>query len=299
MSLTINRNCLCRQFLDSTLSLTNNNDGTPPDGKPMPKLAANLSMMFNEVDFMTRFRVAAEAGFKGVEYLFPYDYPAGDILAELEKHGLTQVLHNLPAGDWDTGERGIACLPDRVDEFKDGVIQGIEYATTLGCTQINCLAGVRPDNVDHDTAHDTLVDNLRFAAGELQKANISLLIEAINTRDIPGFYITTTDQAKSIINNVGSQNLRLQYDIYHMQIMEGDLIPTIEQNLDLIQHIQLADNPGRNEPGTGEINYPNVLSAVDSMGYNGWIGCEYKPKTTTIDGLVWASRYLGQVNHGD
>ena len=169
--------------------------------------------MFSEVDFMTRFSVAAGAGFKGVEYLFPYDYSAEDILSELEKYGLTQVLHNLPAGNWDAGERGIACLPHRVNEFQNGVIQGIEYATALGCTQINCLAGIRPDSVDHDTAHDTLVNNLRFAAGELQKANISLLIEAINTKDIPGFYVTTTDQAKLIINDVGSDNLRLQYDI--------------------------------------------------------------------------------------
>ena len=258
----------------------------------MPKLAANLSMMFNEVDFMDRFAASAEAGFKGVEYLFPYGYDKDDLRAALDRHGLVQVLHNLPAGDWDAGERGIACHPDRVGDFQDGVGRAIEYATALGCDQVNCLAGVTPADVPNETLRDTFVSNLAFAAGELERAGITLLIEAINTRDIPGFFLQTTSQALDVIADVGSENLKLQYDIYHMQIMEGDLTPTIEANLSMIQHMQLADNPGRNEPGTGEINYPFLFDAIDKMGYDGWIGCEYKPRTTTAEGLQWATPYL-------
>ena len=258
----------------------------------MPKLAANLSMMFNEVGFMDRFAAAAEAGFRGVEYLFPYDYDKDDLRAALDEHGHVQVLHNLPAGDWDAGERGIACHPDRVSEFQDGVARAIEYATALGCDQVNCLAGIVPADVPNETLRETLVSNLTFAAGELERAGITLLIEAINTRDIPGFYLQTTSQALAIVADVGSENLKLQYDIYHMQIMEGDLTPTIEANLSMIQHMQLADNPGRNEPGTGEINYPFLFDAIDKMGYDGWIGCEYKPRTTTAEGLQWATPYL-------
>ena len=258
----------------------------------MPRLAANLSMMFNEVDFMDRFGAAAEEGFKGVEYLFPYDYDKDDLRAALDEHGLVQVLHNLPAGDWDAGERGIACHPDRVGEFREGVGRAIEYATTLGCDQVNCLAGVAPSKVSSETLRNTFVSNLAFAAGELERVGITLLIEAINTRDIPGFFLQTTSQALAIVEEVGSQNLKLQYDIYHMQIMEGDLTPTIEANLPMIRHMQLADNPRRNEPGTGEINYPFLFDAIDQMGYDGWIGCEYKPRTTTAEGLQWAAPYL-------
>jgi len=258
----------------------------------MPKLAANLSMMFNEVDFMARFGAAAKAGFKGVEYLFPYDYDKNDLTDELGKHGLVQALHNFPAGNWDSDERGIACHPDRVQEFQDGVGQAIEYATALGCKQVNCLAGVAPDNVSGDALRETFVSNLKFAADELGKAEVTLLVEAINTRDIPGFYLQTTAQALGILTDVGSDNLKLQYDIYHMQIMEGDLTPTIQANLNVIQHMQLADNPGRHEPGTGEINYPFLFDAIEKMGYQGWIGCEYKPLTATTDGLGWAKEYL-------
>lgn len=258
----------------------------------MPKLAANLSMMFNEVDFMERFGVAAKAGFKGVEYLFPYDFEKDELKAKLDQYRLVQVLHNLPAGDWDAGERGIACHPDRVQEFQDGVGKTIEYATALGCKQVNCLAGISPGGVSADVLQETFVSNLKFAANGLGKAGITLLIEAINTRDIPGFYLQTTAQGVGIIADVGSDNLKLQYDIYHMQIMEGDLAPTIQANLSMIQHMQLADNPGRHEPGTGEINYPFLFDAVEKMGYQGWIGCEYKPLTTTTDGLRWAKEYL-------
>ena len=252
----------------------------------MPKFAANLSMLFNEVGFLERFDAAAKAGFKGVEYLFPYDFKAEEIVAKLKANNLTQVLHNLPAGDWGAGERGIATLPDRVDEFKAGVDKAIEYATALGCKQVNCLAGI-PKGVDPAKAHETFVANLKFAAPKLKAAGIKLLIEAINTRDIPGFFLTSTKQALAVIDEVGSDNLFVQYDIYHMQIMEGDLARTIEANLPKIAHIQLADNPGRNEPGTGEINYPFLYDFIDKLGYSGWIGAEYKPKGDTVAGLGW------------
>ena len=253
----------------------------------MPKFAANLTMMFNEVDFLERFEAAAESGFKGVEYLFPYSYPKAQLAEKLDRHGLVQVLHNLPAGDWGAGERGIACLPDRVNEFQDGVGKAIDYAKSLGCKQINCLAGIAPKGVDAGKIRSTLVSNLKFAADKLGRAGIRLLAEPINTRDIPGFYLCHTNQALEIFQDVGADNLYLQYDIYHMQIMEGDLARTIEANFKRIAHMQLADNPGRHEPGTGEINYPFLYKFIDGLGYQGWIGCEYKPKTTTIEGLSW------------
>ena len=259
----------------------------------MPKFAANLTMMFNEVEFLDRFEAAANAGFKGVEYLFPYDYDKGQLTGLLSKHGLTQVLHNLPAGDWDGGERGIACHPDRVGEFQDGVGKAIAYATALGCPQVNCLAGITPRAVAADRVHKTFVDNLKFAASKLEEAGIRLLIEPINTIDIPGFYVIGTQQGRSIINDTGSSNLFLQHDIYHMQIMEGDLARTIESNLDVIRHMQIADNPGRNEPGTGEINYPFLFDFIDNTDYEGWIGCEYRPAGDTNDGLGWIKPYLG------
>ena len=258
----------------------------------MPRFAANLTMLFNEVDFLDRFEAASGAGFSGVEYLFPYDYAADQLAELLSKHGLTQVLHNLPAGDWDGGDRGIACDPDRVGEFQDGVGAAIEYATALGCPQVNCLAGVVPRSVSAQAAHDTFVQNLKFAALELESAGIRLLIEPINTIDIPGFFLTRTYQARSIISEVASPNLLVQHDIYHMQIMEGDLARTIQQNLDVIGHMQLADNPGRNEPGTGEINYPFLFNLIDEAGYDGWIGCEYRPATTTGEGLGWILDFI-------
>jgi len=258
----------------------------------MVQFAANLTMMFNEVDFLDRFEAAAKAGFKGVEYLFPYDFTAEELSARLKDNGLTQVLHNLPAGDWGAGERGIACHPDRVEEFKTGVDKAIAYATALGCKQVNCLVGITPAGADADVVRKTVVDNLTFAADKLKAAGIRLLIEPINTRDIPGFYLCGTQQALDIIAETGSDNIAVQYDIYHMQIMEGDLAPTMQKHLASIDHIQLADNPGRNEPGTGEINYPFLFGFLDKIGYQGWIGCEYKPATTTVEGLSWADAYL-------
>jgi hydroxypyruvate isomerase len=257
----------------------------------MPRLCANLTMLWNELPFVDRFAAAARAGFTGVEYLFPYEHDKHRLAAELKQHGLVQVLHNLPAGDWAGGERGIGCHPDRVAEFRDGVDRAIDYATALGCRQVNCLAGVKPPHRDPNDARETFIKNLQFAAPRLKAAGIKLLIEPINTRDIPGFFLCGTRQALDIIKAVGSDNLFLQYDIYHMQIMEGDLARTIEANLPLIPHMQLADNPGRNEPGTGEINYDFLFRHIDRIGYGGWIGCEYKPATTTEAGLGWLARY--------
>ena len=258
----------------------------------MPKLAANLTMMFNEVDFLDRFEAAASAGFKGVEYLFPYDYEPAQLVEKIEARGLTQVLHNLPAGNWAAGERGIACHPDRVAEFQDGVSKAIEYAAALNCPQVNCLAGIAPEGVSAAELDATLVGNLKFAAEQLKSAGIRLLIEPINTIDIPGFMLNYPEQARDLIERVGSDNLFLQHDLYHMQIMQGDLARNIERNMDIIRHIQIADNPGRHEPGTGEINYPYLFGYLDEIGYGGWIGCEYVPATTTQEGLGWTNPYL-------
>jgi len=257
----------------------------------MPKFAANLTLLYNELPFLDRFEAAAKDGFTGVEYLFPYDFDKNELAKRLKDYGLTQALHNLPAGDWAGGERGIAILPERVGEFRDGVARAIDYATTLGCKQVNCIAGLTPKGAAPERLRETLVENLSYAAGELKKAGIKLLMEPINTRDIPGFFLTRTKDAVSIIEEIGSDNLFVQYDIYHMQIMEGDLTRTIEANLAHIAHIQLADNPGRNEPGTGEINYPFLFKKIDALGYDGWIGCEYKPATTTTQGLGWFAPY--------
>ena len=260
----------------------------------MPKFAANLTMMFGELPFVERFAAARAAGFLGVEYLFPYEFESNLLAEQLRQHGLTQVLHNLPAGDWAAGERGIAILADRVDEFRDGVIRAVDYAKALKCTQLNCLVGIAPDGADHFALREVLTKNLRFAADVLKRHNIRLLIEPINTRDIPGFYLTGTAQAAQLIAYSGSDNIFIQYDIYHMQVMEGDLAPTLKKHLDRIAHVQLADTPGRNEPGTGEINYPFLFRNLDEIGYGGWVGCEYKPKTTTEAGLGWYAPFAAR-----
>ena len=253
----------------------------------MPKFAANLTMLFTEHDFLDRFAAARQAGFTAVEYLFPYDYPRQELADRLRAHHLKQVLHNLPAGDWAAGERGIACHPDRVQEFRAGVDRAIAYANALDCPQLNCLAGKLPQGVTREEAHATLVANLRYAAGELAAAGIRLLVEPINPFDIPGFFLTRTDQAIALMDEVGSDNLFLQYDIYHAQRTEGELAATMQKHLARIGHVQLADNPGRNEPGTGEINYGFLFRHLDAIGFKGWIGCEYKPRTTTLAGLGW------------
>ena len=253
----------------------------------MPKFAANLTMLFTETGFLGRFEAAARSGFDAVEYLFPYDYDKGVLSAKLADHGLKQVLHNLPAGNWAAGERGIACLPDRIAEFDAGVDRAIEYATALGCTRLNCLAGIKPPDISADAARQTFIRNLGHAAPKLEAAGISLLIEAINTRDVPGFFLSGTGQAMEILNAVGSRNLFLQLDLYHMYVMGEDLERTIQDHLPSIRHMQLADAPGRHEPGTGEIDYPTLFDLIDAVGYAGWIGCEYNPLTSTVEGLKW------------
>jgi len=256
----------------------------------MPQFAANLSMLFTEVPFLDRFERAAHAGFQAVEFLFPYAWPAAEIKARLDANGLKLVLHNLPAGDWDAGERGIGCLPDRTGEFRAGVAKAIEYATTLGVPQLNCLAGKAPAGADEAVLRKTFIANLKFSAAELKKAGLKQLIEPINSYDIPGFYLDRTAQALAILDEVGADNAYVQYDIYHAQRMEGELAATMSKYLARIGHIQLADNPGRNEPGTGEINYAFLFAHLDRIGYAGWIGCEYKPATTTEAGLGWRQR---------
>ena len=257
----------------------------------MPRFAANLTMLFTEVPFLERFALAKIGGFKSVEFLFPYAFEVQDIQAALDRNALKLVLHNLPAGDWDAGERGIACVPERVAEFRSGVAQAIDYASALGVPQLNCLAGKSPVGADPKLLHDTLLNNLQYAASELKKAGIKLLIEPINTFDIPGFYLSKTEQGIAILDAVAADNAFLQYDIYHAQRMEGELGNTIQKYFSRIGHIQLADNPGRNEPGTGEIHYAYLFDLIDRLGYSGYIGCEYKPLKTTEAGLGWMGHY--------
>jgi hydroxypyruvate isomerase len=257
----------------------------------MPKFNANLTMLFTEVDFLDRFEKAAQNGFKGVEYLFPYDWPADKLAQRLDTFKLKQVLHNLPAGDWGGGERGIACLPGREGEFQDGVGRGIEYAKALNCPVLNCLVGLKPEGTSSDTVRETLIKNIRFAAEALAGENITLLLEALNSKDMPGFYLVGSQEAIDLIDEIDHPNVMFQYDIYHMQRMEGELTATITKLIDRIGHIQLADNPGRHEPGTGEINFTNLFKAIDAAGYDGWIGCEYIPATDTEAGLGWLAQY--------
>ncbi len=257
----------------------------------MLKFSANLTMLFNEVDFPARFERAAHAGFKGVEYLFPYDWQKEDLAYELKKNGLTQALFNLPAGDWKAGERGIACLPGREREFREGVQKAIDYAAALGCSQLNCLAGFTPRDESPEKVRATLLGNLRFAADALEKEGIRLLVEALNSQDMPRFHLVRTADVVALLAEVGHANIYIQYDVYHMQIMEGNLTKTLLDHIGRISHIQIADNPGRHEPGTGEINYTNLFRSLDAAGYDRWIGCEYKPAGRTEDGLGWFAPY--------
>ncbi len=253
----------------------------------MPRFAANLSMLFTEVPLLERFERAARAGFSSVEMQFPYEVPAAAIRDRLQANRLRMVLHNLPGGDFAAGDRGLACDPARVAEFRAGVPRAIEYATLLGVPQLNCLAGKAPAGVDDATLRRTFVDNLRFAAAELKQAGLKLLIEPINNFDVPGFWLNHTALAIAVLDEVGANNAYLQYDVYHAQRYEGELAATLSRHLARIAHIQVADNPGRNEPGTGEINYPFLFAHLDRIGYPGWIGCEYKPARSTEAGLGW------------
>ncbi len=253
----------------------------------MPKFAANLSMLFTEVPFAERFARAAQAGFTAVECQFPYELPVAEVKSLLEANRLEMVLHNLPAGDWSAGDRGIACDPARAEEFRAGVAKAISYATVLGVPRINCLAGLAPAGVADSVVRQTFVANVRYAADELKRVGIRLVIEPINNFDVPGFWLNSTAKALSVLDEVGSDNAFVQYDIYHAQRMEGELAATIRKNLSRIGHIQIADNPGRHEPGTGEINYAFLFAFLDEIGYTGPIGAEYKPAAQTEAGLGW------------
>ena len=256
----------------------------------MPKFAANLSMMFQEIpNFLDRFDAAAKAGFKGVEFLFPYDHPPAAIAERLEKNRLTLALFNTVPGDWGGGERGLAALPGREREFRDGVDKAIEYAKAANCRTIHAMAGLWPEG--RAKTDDTYIDNLRWAADRAAPAGLTVIIEPINTRDIPGYFLNYTGQAMGIIATVGRPNLKLQLDLYHVQIMEGDLAPKIKALAGHYPHVQIAGTPGRHEPDIGEVNYPFLFDLFDEIGYQGWIGCEYRPKGDTLAGLGWAKKY--------
>lgn len=259
----------------------------------MPKLAANISLMFPQLPFPDRFAAAAQAGFRYVEYQFPYSFgSAGEIAERARAAGVEVVLHNLPAGDAARGDRGLACRPDRIDEFREGVERAIEYARAAGCPRLNTLAGIAPAGVPREKAKQTLIENLRYAADRLKAAGLTLLTEPCNPRTIPGFFLNTSKEGVEIIDAVGADNLLLQYDLFHMQIVEGDLAKTIERLLPRIGHMQIADVPDRNEPGTGEINFGYLLPLIDRLGFQGWVGAEYIPKGDTVQGLSWAAPYL-------
>ena len=253
----------------------------------MPRFAANLSFLFTDVQFLDRFKAARDAGFDAVEFMFPYPYEKHQLAEVLKANNLQLVLHNLPAGNWEAGERGIACHPNRRKDFQEGVQRAVEYAKALGCRKINCLAGIRPPGVEFSEARGTLINNLAYAAQILSGEGIQLLLEPVNTLDIPGFFVSTSAFGLELINAAGPAKIGLQFDIYHTQIMEGDIARRIESNLKQIFHIQIADNPGRHEPGTGEINFPFLFAFLDRIGYAGWIGCEYKPSGDTLSSLGW------------
>jgi hydroxypyruvate isomerase len=252
-------------------------------------------MMFQDLPFLDRFAAASKAGFRGVEFLFPYAVPAPRLAEVARAAGVEVVLFNMPPGDWDKGDRGTACDPRRRAELQEGVGRAVEYARVLGTRQIHCMAGLRPAGVAEEQLRETYLANLAYAGRELARHDLTLLIEAINTRDIPGFYLNTSRQAVEVMDAARIPNLRFQYDVYHMQIVEGDLTKTLERLMPRIGHVQIADVPGRNEPGTGEINYPYVFRRLDELGYQGWVGCEYRPAggaAATVPGLGWAHGYL-------
>jgi hydroxypyruvate isomerase len=255
----------------------------------MPRLAANLSTLFPEVPFLERFAAAARAGFRYVEYQFPYAWSAAEVARCAREAKLQVVLHNLPAGDLARGDRGIACLPGREQEFRDSLEKAVAYAKAVGCPRLNCLAGLAPVDREHFAV---LVENVRFAARKLGAAGLGLTLEPINTRTVPGFFLSRSGQAIDVLNAAGEGNAFLQYDFFHMQIMEGDLAKSVERLLTRIGHIQLADVPDRHEPGSGEINFDFLLGRLDALGYSGWVGCEYNPRGDTLEGLKWATPYL-------
>lgn len=257
----------------------------------MPRFAANLSLLFGEVEFLDRFEAAAGAGFQAVEVQFPYEWPAEAIAARLRRHRLELVLVNLPAGDWGAGERGIACLPGREAEFRRGLEPAARYAAELGCRQVNCLAGIAPPGAAPEALRRTFVENLRLAAARLVEAGLRLNVEAVNTRDVPGFWLTGTAQAAGILDQVGAANLFIQLDAYHARAMGEDLAAAVQRFLPRVGHVQIADHPGRHEPGTGETDFAAFFDLLDRLGYPGWVGCEYKPLGRTEAGLGWLDRW--------
>lgn len=266
---------------------------------PMPRFAANLTMLFTEYPLLERIDRAAAAGFRGVEILFPYDEDREALRDALRQHDVQLVLFNLPAGDFAAGERGFANDPQRVDAFKDGVARALDLAQFLGVTQLNCLVGRASRELPLAEQRDTIVANLRYAAEQGQAAGVRILIEPLNTIDTPGFMVSTTMHAEGVLAHVNHPNLSIQYDVYHAQRMEGNLAETLTRGIQsgLIRHIQIADSPARNEPGTGEINYPFIFDTLDAVGYEGWVGCEYRPATTTEAGLGWLTQLTRQA-HG-
>ncbi len=257
----------------------------------MPKFAANLTMLFTEAPFLDRFALAREAGFRFVEFLLPYGYSAKELKARLDANSLTQVLFNLPCGDWPGGDRGIAANPGRIDEFRIGVSRAIEYALELNVPRLNCLAGKRNPKYSVEEHWAALVQNVRFAAEALNRHGLTLVVEPINHFDIPGFFINRTEQALKLIEEVQAGNVLIQYDVYHAQREEGEVVATLRKSMPKIGHIQVADNPGRNQPDTGEINYPFVLKEIDALGYQGYVGLEYVPRPDSKASFGWITKF--------
>ncbi|NQD95144.1 hydroxypyruvate isomerase family protein [Pseudomonas sp. CrR25] len=253
----------------------------------MPRFAANLSMLFNDVPFLERFGRAAAAGFKGVEYLFPYDYAPAELAERLHNHGLSQVLFNLPPGDFAAGERGLAALPGRQAEFREGVERAIEYAQALDCPRLHAMAGLVADERLRPQMRACYLDNLRHAARRLAEHGLTLLIEPINTRSIPGYFLNHQAEAHAILAELDEPNLKVQLDFFHAQIMDGDLAAGFQRFQAGVGHVQIAGVPDRHEPDSGEVNYPYLFQLLDEAGYDGWIGCEYNPRGLTEDGLGW------------
>ena len=260
----------------------------------MLHFAANLSMLYQEFDFLDRFKAAANDGFKAVEYLFPYEFKAVDIAERLNAHGLQQVLFNAPPGNWVAGERGLACLPGREDEFCQSIDQALEYATTLNCPRIHVMAGIQPEGYSHEVLMELYVKRLQWASKLAVKQDVNILIEPINTRDMPGFFLNRQDQAHAVVAAVGMPNLKVQMDLYHCQVTEGDVAMKIRKYVPTghVGHIQIAGVPARNEPDLGEIHYPYLFQVLEEMGYVGWIGCEYRPLLGAVPdgtsaGLQW------------
>ena len=265
----------------------------------MPRFAANLSMLYNDADFLDRFAAAARDGFKAVEYLFPYAYPAQELAARLQANGLQQVLFNAPPGNWDAGERGLACLPGREAECREGIAKAIDYAKALQCPRIHVMAGLVPQGADAATVRATYIANVRYAAEQAAPHGIQILLEPINGRDMPGFFLSRQDHAHALIADIGAANVKVQMDLYHCQIVEGDLAMKVRQYLPTgnVGHFQIAGVPERHEPDVGEINYTYLFKLLDQLGYDGWIGCEYRPARgaaphATFDGLGWLQPWL-------